>query len=202
MPSREAFESSPPYRRRATCGTFSHPHTFAFQQSHEYHLQCVPLVLVPLFPRRLRYAAKQRALLEMLRARHMAAVRIQACWRGKRACDAYASRRAFALSAVEIQRVYRGVIGRRKANRRLEWAKTEHGPARLKLGMRLIEDTKVRHRGRSPIGRRTLKPTKKRRTYFLCCRFRWSELQLFSPWQKREKGYTDHVATFYSYFLL
>lgn len=90
-----------------------------------------------------RYAARQRAILEKVQARHRCAVKIQARWRCKHAVEEYASRRAFALAAMEIQRMYRGVIGRRTAKRRVDWAKAAPGPERLKLGMRMIEDTKV-----------------------------------------------------------
>ena len=90
-----------------------------------------------------RTAGRERELLEELRERNQAAVRIESWWRCKHAVDEYARTRAFSLAAVEIQRVYRGVIGRRKASRRLEWERAEPGPARLKLGMRLIEDTKA-----------------------------------------------------------
>lgn len=90
-----------------------------------------------------RSAARQRTVLEKARARHRAAVRIQNWWKCKYAVKKYAGARAFSLAAVEIQRCYRGVIGRRKFARTLEWEQAEPGPARLKLGMRLIEDTKA-----------------------------------------------------------
>lgn len=90
-----------------------------------------------------RYAVRQQAMLEKLKARHLCAVKIQTRWRCKHAVEEYASRRVFSLAVVEIQRVYRGVIGRRKAKRTMDWAKTGPGPERLKLGMRMIEDTKV-----------------------------------------------------------
>lgn len=91
-----------------------------------------------------RSAAHQRALLEQLKRKNQSAVKVQAWWRAKRTMDRYARVRASSIAAVEIQRVYRGVIGRKKASRRLQWAQSEPGPERLKLGVRLIEDSKVR----------------------------------------------------------
>lgn len=93
-----------------------------------------------------RSAAHQRALLETLRKRNLATTRIQAWWRCKLAMDGYARDRATSIAAVEVQRCYRGMIGRKKASRRLEWEKSEPGPERLKLGVRLIEDSKVSER--------------------------------------------------------
>lgn len=96
-----------------------------------------------------RSAARQRALLEQLRRRNRSAVTIQARWRCKSAVDSYARARATSIAAIEIQRFYRGVIGRKKASRRLEWQRSEPGPERLKLGVRVIEDSKVR--GSTPL---------------------------------------------------
>lgn len=91
-----------------------------------------------------RSAAHQRALLEYLKRKNQSAVKVQAWWRGKLSKDRYTLARASSIAAVEIQRIYRGVIGRRKASRRLKWAQSEPGPERLKLGVRMIEDSKVR----------------------------------------------------------
>eukprot|EP00903_Cladosiphon_okamuranus_P006198 g6095.t1 len=88
-------------------------------------------------------AARQRALLEHLKQRNRSAVKIQAWWRCKAAVDRFARARTTSIAAIEIQRCYRGVIGRKKATRRLEWQRSEPGPERLKLGVRLIEDSKT-----------------------------------------------------------
>lgn len=90
-----------------------------------------------------RSAARQKALLEKLRQRRRAAVGIQSWWRCRYAVGKYARLRAHSLAAAEIQRIYRGLTGRRKALRRLQWERSDPGPARLKLGMRIIEDTKA-----------------------------------------------------------
>eukprot|EP00752_Nemacystus_decipiens_P014642 g13039.t1 len=90
-----------------------------------------------------RSAARQRALLEQLRQRNRSAVKVQAWWRCKSAVEMYARARTTSIAAVEIQRCYRGVIGRKKAARRLAWQRAEPGPERLKLGVRLIEDSKT-----------------------------------------------------------
>lgn len=91
-----------------------------------------------------RSAARKRAMLEHLRERNRAAVVLQAWWRCRVAVDGYARARATSIAAIEIQRCFRGMIGRKKVSRRLEWEKAEPGPERLKLGVRLIEDSKAR----------------------------------------------------------
>ena len=89
-----------------------------------------------------RSAARQRSLLEEIWKRNRAAVRVQSWWRCRLAVGEYGRIRVHSIAAIEIQRVYRGAIGRRKASRRLEWQRAGPGQSRLKLGMRLIEDTK------------------------------------------------------------
>ncbi|CAM9622568.1 unnamed protein product, partial [Hapterophycus canaliculatus] len=90
-----------------------------------------------------RSAARKRAMLEHLRERNRAAVVLQAWWRCRVAVDGYARARATSIAAIEIQRCFRGMIGRKKVSRRLEWEKAKPGPERLKLGVRLIEDSKA-----------------------------------------------------------
>ena len=89
-----------------------------------------------------RSAARRRSLLEAIRERNRAGVIIQSWWRCLRAVGEYGRIRVHSIAAVEIQRVHRGAIGRRAAARRLEWQRAGPGQSRLKLGMRLIEDTK------------------------------------------------------------
>lgn len=89
-----------------------------------------------------RSAARRRSLLEAVRERDRAGVRIQSWWRCLHAVGEYGRVRVHSIAAVEIQRVHRGAIGRRAAARRLEWQQAGPGQSRLKLGMRLIEDTK------------------------------------------------------------
>lgn len=57
----------------------------------------------------------------------------------------YLRTRCVWLASREIQRIYRGHIGKLAAKRRMEWQEAKPGTDRLKLGMRLIEDTKVQH---------------------------------------------------------
>ena len=56
--------------------------------------------------------------------------------------EEYRSLRIHAVAANEIQRVYRGHIGRKTVRRRREWSATEPGPERIKLGLKLIEESK------------------------------------------------------------
>ena len=57
--------------------------------------------------------------------------------------EEYRKVRVHSLAATEIQRMYRGRIGRKTATRRKKWEATEPGPERLKLGLGLIEESKV-----------------------------------------------------------
>lgn len=90
-----------------------------------------------------RVAAHKRALLARFAARASSATKLQSAWRGKMARDSYLGARCSWLASREIQRIYRGHLGRRAARRRREWQSAAPGPERLKLGMRMIEDTKV-----------------------------------------------------------
>ncbi|KAH8048111.1 hypothetical protein JL722_12710 [Aureococcus anophagefferens] len=51
--------------------------------------------------------------------------------------------RVHMVAALEIERVYRGHLGRRRTPRRRDWENAEPGPERLRLGLRLIEESKV-----------------------------------------------------------
>ena len=90
-----------------------------------------------------RITACARAALEDLRWRNRAALCIQARWRCNRAVQEYSRTRVYLLAAVKIQKVYRGVIGRKRVARKLEWGRTTPGPTRLKLGTRLMEETQA-----------------------------------------------------------
>jgi hypothetical protein len=46
------------------------------------------------------------------------------------------------LAAVQVQRVYRGLRGRRRARRKREWEAAAPGPERLSLGLKLINESK------------------------------------------------------------
>ena len=90
-----------------------------------------------------RVAARKRELLARFAARASSATKLQSAWRGKMARDSYLRSRCSWLASREIQRMYRGHLGRRAARRRREWQSAGPGPERLKLGLRMIEDTKV-----------------------------------------------------------
>jgi hypothetical protein len=57
--------------------------------------------------------------------------------------EEYRLMRVHVVAAIEVQRVYRGHLGRKKALRRRDWETAEPGPERLKLGLKLIEESKV-----------------------------------------------------------
>ncbi|CAM9532239.1 unnamed protein product [Discosporangium mesarthrocarpum] len=88
-------------------------------------------------------AFRKRQMLQLFVARSEAIILIQSIWRGKVARDDYIRTRSFSIASREIQRLYRGHIGRRAAKRKREWETTPPGPQRLKMGLRMIEDTKV-----------------------------------------------------------
>lgn len=87
-------------------------------------------------------AAEARAAAEERALRSYAAVKVQATWRMYAVMKEHVERRIRQLAATEVQRLYRGHLGRRKAARRREWLGTEHGPQRLALGMRMIQESK------------------------------------------------------------
>ncbi|CAM9709120.1 unnamed protein product, partial [Hapterophycus canaliculatus] len=90
-----------------------------------------------------RVALRKRALLAGFAMRASSATKLQSAWRGKIARDSYLRVRCSWLASREIQRFYRGHLGRRATRRRREWQSAGPGPERLKLGLRMIEDTKV-----------------------------------------------------------
>ncbi len=88
-------------------------------------------------------AARERKRLEILRMKKAAASKIQASWRMKVAREEFRSLRIHMLAATEIQRLYRGHLGRKIVERRKEWEAAEPGPERVKLGLKLIEESKL-----------------------------------------------------------
>lgn len=88
-------------------------------------------------------AIVERERLERLRRRAEAAARLQSAWRMKVVREEVHTLRVHNVAAEEIQRCYRGHIGRRRTKRRRDWESAEPGPERLRLGLRLIEESKV-----------------------------------------------------------
>lgn len=70
------------------------------------------------------------------------AAKLQATWKMYVARDRFQTARFSVLAAVEIQRVYRGHLGRLEAARKKQWRDAEPGPERLALGLQLIEGSK------------------------------------------------------------
>ncbi|KAJ1455661.1 hypothetical protein M885DRAFT_483301 [Pelagophyceae sp. CCMP2097] len=88
-------------------------------------------------------ARRERYRLEVLRLRAESATRIQASWRMKVQREEFQLLRVHAVASNEIQRCYRGHLGRRRTARRRDWENAQPGPERLRLGLRLIEESKV-----------------------------------------------------------
>ncbi|CAM9197345.1 unnamed protein product [Chrysoparadoxa australica] len=88
-------------------------------------------------------AHHKRAKMAQMLQRAASAVMLQAAWRGRSARVMYMKSRANWFAAREIQRVFRGVLGRKAFKRKQKWLNSQPGPERIKLGVRLIEDTKT-----------------------------------------------------------
>lgn len=67
---------------------------------------------------------------------------LQATWRMHVAREQFLAARVSVVAATELQRVYRGHIGRVEAARRKQWRDAEPGPERLALGLQLLEGSK------------------------------------------------------------
>lgn len=70
------------------------------------------------------------------------AAKIQATWKMYVARDRFLTSRFSVLAAIEIQRMYRGHLGRVEASRKKQWRDAEPGPERLALGLKMIEGSK------------------------------------------------------------
>eukprot|EP00981_Chlorochromonas_danica_P008761 scaffold2312_cov165-Ochromonas_danica.AAC.1 len=90
---------------------------------------------------RLAYKREKRRL-ELLRKKYQAAAKIQSIWRMKVAREEYRSLRIHILAAIEIQRYFRGYLGRKRMARKRLWENTKPGPERIKLGLQFIEESK------------------------------------------------------------
>uniref|UniRef100_A0A7S3MBB9 SAM domain-containing protein n=1 Tax=Spumella elongata TaxID=89044 RepID=A0A7S3MBB9_9STRA len=86
--------------------------------------------------------AREKQRLEMLRTKELAAAKLQSVWRMKVAKEEFRSLRIHVLAAVEIQRMYRGFLGRKQMARKRLWESTAPGPDRIKLGLEFIEESK------------------------------------------------------------
>lgn len=90
---------------------------------------------------RRRWKGEKSRQLRVLRD-NKAAARMQSIFRMYKAQILYQQRYMEDLAAIAVQRTYRGLLARRRAKRMREWAGTAPGPERLKLGLKLIENSK------------------------------------------------------------
>ena len=88
-------------------------------------------------------ARMERLRLEEMRKRGQASIKIQSTWKMKVAREEFRVLRVHLLASVEIQRIFRGMIGRRRSARARKWESTEPGADRLKLGLELINESKI-----------------------------------------------------------
>eukprot|EP00939_MAST-03C_sp_MAST-3C-sp1_P004059 g4059.t1 len=86
--------------------------------------------------RRFRKAKKREA---RRRREVAAAVKMQSVFRMHRGMVVYQQRLLEDIATTTIQKVYRGVLGRRQAKRRREWQSAEPGPERLELGIKMVQ---------------------------------------------------------------
>ena len=87
-------------------------------------------------------AEVERQRLARIALENKCATKLQATFRMYKGRMEFIDRRVREVAAVQIQRIWRGVRGRRKAARKRKWESTAPGPDRLKLGLTLIEETK------------------------------------------------------------
>eukprot|EP00940_MAST-03C_sp_MAST-3C-sp2_P000961 g961.t1 len=73
-----------------------------------------------------------------------AAIKMQSVFRMHKGLVVYQQRLLEDIATTTIQKVYRGVLGRRRAKRKREWQKTEPGPERLKMGMEMVQRSRER----------------------------------------------------------
>ena len=88
-------------------------------------------------------ANRERERLFILRRKEKAATKIESAWRMKVAKEEFRSMRIQVLAAIEMQRWYRGCLGRKIVARRREWDEATPGPERIKLGLKMIEESKI-----------------------------------------------------------
>ena len=87
-------------------------------------------------------AEVERERLERIALEHRSATGIQATFRMFAGRMEYIDRRVREVASVQVQRIWRGVRGRRRFDKKRLWESTAPGPERLKLGLTLIDETK------------------------------------------------------------
>ena len=87
-------------------------------------------------------AEVERERLERIALEHRSATGIQATFRMFAGRMEYIDRRVREVASVQVQRIWRGVRGRRRFEKKRLWDSTAPGPERLKLGLTMIDETK------------------------------------------------------------
>lgn len=85
---------------------------------------------------------REKQRLELLRTKELASAKLQSVWRMKVAKEEFRSLRIHVLASIEIQRTYRGYLGRKQMARKRLWESTAPGPDRIRLGLEFIEESK------------------------------------------------------------
>lgn len=87
---------------------------------------------------------KKRANRLVEASHHHAATIIQSMWRMKLGQKEVNHRRRRVIGVTMMQSLWRGYWTRREVSRRKKWAMTAPGPAKLQLGLELLEESKGR----------------------------------------------------------
>lgn len=86
-------------------------------------------------------AINERHHQERIRLENSSAIKIQCMWRIGIALEECRLQLIRRIASIDLQRIVRGHIARRKATKMRIWATTEPGPARIELGLRLIKES-------------------------------------------------------------
>ena len=94
-------------------------------------------------------ATKERHRQERIRLENTSAIQIQCMWRIGVAIEQCRVHLIRKIASIDLQRIVRGHLARKKAAKMKLWATTVPGPARIELGLRMIKESQdefERHR--------------------------------------------------------
>jgi hypothetical protein len=86
-------------------------------------------------------ATDERRRQERIQLENSSAVKIQCMWRIGIAIEQCRLHLIRTIASIDLQRVVRGHIARKKATKKRIWATTEPGPARIELGLQRIKES-------------------------------------------------------------
>ena len=92
---------------------------------------------------RKRFRREKKVQARLSRERE-AAMKMQSLFRMHKGMIIYQQRLLEDIAATSIQKLYRGVLGRRLAQRKRQWQSAEPGPERLELGLQMVQQSRER----------------------------------------------------------